>query len=133
MNASDKLVPRIVFYLSDRKVVFADPDVGPAVLRDLGLTRRRLHLPAWNAIHRFFAEQLELELIRVTLLEVFKAEICTEEPRRAVLKRDLPLAIDRGRPHPLIGRTIRMVDDKKRDAFDLRRGCKSQQSFTVAM
>ena len=78
------------------------------------------------------AEQPVVVLIDVALLEIFEAEVGAEEPRRSILQRDAALALERRRPHPLIGRAIGMVDDEQRDAFDLGRRHEAQHRLAAA-
>ena len=79
------------------------------------------------------AEQPVVVLIDVALFEIFEAEIGAEEPRRAILKRDASFALQRRRPHPLIGRAIGMVDDEQRDTFDLRRRDEAEHGLAAAV
>jgi hypothetical protein len=55
----------------------------------------------------FLAEQLVVVLVDVALLEVLEAEVGAEKPRGAILQRDAAVALDRRRPHPLVGRAVR--------------------------
>ncbi len=65
------------------------------------------------------AEHRVVVLPRVPLLEVLEAEVRAEEARGAVLQRDAALALDGRRPHPLVRRAVREVDDEQRDALHL--------------
>ena len=90
------------------------------VLRRLALARPRLDAPARRAVDRLLAGQLVVVLIDVALFQILEAEIGAEEARGAVLQRDAAVAADRGRPHPLVGRAVGMIDDQQRDAFHFR-------------
>src|SRR5437867_12880153 len=86
------------------------------ILRNLCLPRRGLNFPAPGAIDGLFAEQPEIELIRIPLLEVFEAEISAERSRRSILQCDPPLPVQRGRPHPVIRCAIRMLEHPQSNA-----------------
>jgi hypothetical protein len=61
------------------------------------------------------------------------AEIGPEELRGAILQRDAAIALDRRRPHPLIGRAVGMVDDEDRDALHFGGNGKAQDHPAVAV
>src|SRR5215831_20445232 len=103
-----------------------------SVLGCFRLSRRGLNLPTSRAIDRFLADQLVLELIGVTLFEVFEAEVRAEKPYRAILQSNASLAIYRRCPHPLIGCPVRMVDDQQRHTFHFRGSRESQHRFARA-
>ena len=103
------------------------------ILRNLCLPRRGLNFPATGAIDGLFAEQPEIELVRIALLEVFEAEISAEKSRRAILQCDPPVPIERRRPHPLIRRAIRMIQHQQSNALNFSRGGESQHCFTRPM
>src|SRR5437016_1359612 len=103
------------------------------ILRNLCLPRRGLNFPATGAIDGLFAEQPEIELIRIALLEVFEAEISAEKSRRSILQCDPPVPVERGRPHPLIRRAIRMIQHQQSNALNFSRGGESQHCFTRPM
>src|SRR5213080_50402 len=102
------------------------------ILRNLRLPGRGLNSPATGAIDGLFAEKLEIELVRIALLEVFEAEISAEKSRRAVLQCDPPVPIERRRPHPLIRRAIRMIQHQQSNALNFSRRGESQHCFVGA-
>ena len=72
-------------------------------------------------------------LIDVALVEIFEAEIGAEEPRRPILQRDPPVALDRRRPHPLVGGAVGMVHDQQRHALDLGRRREPDDRLALAV
>src|SRR5262245_61647885 len=102
MRAAHELVLAVVFNLSEREIILADPDVGVTVLRNLCLLGCGLKLPASGAVERLLREQLVIELVGVTLFEIFETEIGAEEPRGSILHRNPSLTIDGRRPHPCV-------------------------------
>src|SRR5262245_7373972 len=103
------------------------------VLRHFALPRPRFNLPASHTADRFVADELVFELIRIALLEVFETEVGPEESCGPVLQSNAPLAFESRSPHPLVGRTLRMIDDEQSDALNFRRRCKSQHGLAVAV
>src|SRR5207247_10410602 len=103
------------------------------ILRNLCLPRRGLNFPATGAIDGLFAEQPEIELVRIALLEVFEAEISAEKSRRAILQCDPPVPIERRPPRPLIRRAIRTIQHQQRNASNFSRGGEAQHCFTQPM
>src|SRR5262249_28786247 len=97
-----------------RVVVLADPHNRARVLGPLGLFWRRLNLPAVDSRDRFDAEHRKVELVDVALFEILEAEIGAEETGRPVLHGDSAVALDCRGPHPLIGSSIRMIENEQR-------------------
>src|SRR5215510_3626266 len=103
------------------------------ILRNFCLPGRGLNFPATGAVDGLFTEKLEIELVRITLLEVFETEISAEKSRRAVLQCDPPVPIERRRPHPLIRRAIRMIQHQQSNALNFSRGGEAQHCFARPM
>jgi hypothetical protein len=47
------------------------------------------------------------------------------------LQRDAAVALDGGRPHPLVGSAIGVIDDQQRDAFHFRRRGETQDGLAL--
>ncbi len=68
---------------------------------------------------RALALQHVVVLFDVAFFQILEAEVRAEEARAAILRGDAALAVDRGRPHPLIGRAIRIVQHQQRHALHI--------------
>src|SRR5262249_10106768 len=80
-----------------------------------------------------FTGKLVVELVDVALFEIFEAEVGGEETSGAVLERDATVARSGWGPHPLVARTVGVVNDEKRDAFDFSGSVEADDGFAGAV